>query len=434
MKKLLTTVFLVIAMATQLFAAPATFVDNNAALRYMIAIGFMPPQFSENAAYSFGDVNSLESLKKLKPEIRKELESNTAAGNMRTMLRLLELAALCTESTFVVDQDYDDESIIPPYRSLRTFARFMVARGWIDAEKGNYAAAAAKFAHVFRLGANLGHERFAISGMVGIGIQRMAVESINNLIEISNDASIKKSLYDYFSSLPKPLIGRTLHIEGEKLYVFNMIKKAENKPELLSVLEKFEAKSEKQVSKRSAEAACAANQRVLLGAIEMYMMDHEEAPTNLDSAAILNKLVAEQYPKSAPVCDRNGAYSFSFVDKDDFKVACSCGASPDNQTSTSDDEESSEDVSPEVMQKINDYMKSGEFAKDKEELVAIFDEIMALDGYDIANDEKAGKIAERIENSQNTLIKTMMINPQSFYKSLRENQQRIDDLVKKLAQ
>ena len=432
MKKLFITVLLVVALTSQLIAAPATFVDNNAALRYLMAIGFMP-QISEKAAYTIGDVNSLETLKELKPEIRKEL-SNTPVGNLRTMMRLLDLAAMCTESTFTVDQDYDDESMVPPYRSLRTFARFMVARGWIDAEKGNHAAAAAKFAHIFRLGANLGRERFAISGMVGIAIQRMAVESINNLLKISNDASIKKSLHDYFSSLPKPVIDRAWHIEGEKLYIFNTLKKAENKPELLSGLEKFEDKSEKEVSKRSAEASCKANQRVLLGAIEMYMMDHEEAPTNLDSAAILNKLVTDQYLKAAPVCDRKGTYSISFVDKDDFTVSCSCGASPDDQTSATDDEKPSEDVSPEIMQKINDYMKSGEFSKDKEELVAIFDEIMKIDAYDVAGDEAAGKIAERIDNSQNILIKTLVINPQSYYKSLRENQQRIDDLVKTLSQ
>lgn len=432
MKKAIIVSILVMVFVSQLAAQPARFIDNNAALRYLMAIGFMP-QLSEKAAYVIGDVNSLETLKELKPEIRKELESNTAVGNLRTIMRLLELASMCTESTFVVDQDYDDESMIPPYRSLRTFARFMVARGWMDAEKGNYADAASKFAHIFRFGANLSREGFAISCMVGIGIQRMAAESINNLLEISNDKAIRKTLHDYFSTLPKPLVDGTMNVSTEKLYVTNTLKKAEKKPELLIDLDKFRDDAAKEKPQQSAEKACIANQRVLMGAFEMYLMDYKVAKENFDSAAMLKKLVEEEYLKSAPVCENKGTYSITLADKDDFTVSCSCGVSPDAPTSAVD-EESAEKVSPELMQKIESYVKSDEFASNKAELVAIFDEILKINPYDVAGDEAAGKIAERIENSQNTLIKTLVINPQSFYKALRENQQRIDNLVKKLAQ
>ncbi|MBU1108082.1 MAG: hypothetical protein KKB51_15530 [Candidatus Riflebacteria bacterium] len=430
MKKIITVMFLVLSFASQVVAEPAKFIDNNAALRYLMAIGFMP-QLSENTAYKLADVDSLESLKNLKPEIRKELSTSTAVNSMVTISRLLDLAAECTESTFVVDQNYDEESIVPPYRSLRQFARFMNARAWIDAEKGDYAAAARKFVHIFRLGANLGREGIAISGMVGIGIQRIAVESINNMLELSQDREIKKMLHDYFSALPKPLIASGLFIDGEKLYITNTLAKADKKPEVLGDLVTFKDSSAEPAQRQIASnSACVANQRVLMGAVEMYLMDYDDVLTKLDTATILTKLVEEKYLLKAPVCPNKGKYIISFQDKEEFDVSCSCGMSPDMPVEA----QSVEATSSAVMEKASAYVKSDAYAKDKKELFAIFDEILTIDAYSADSDEKASKLAERIEKSPNPLIEAVVINPKSFYKSLRENQQRIDDLVKKLSQ
>ncbi|MFZ5950153.1 MAG: competence type IV pilus major pilin ComGC [Candidatus Rifleibacteriota bacterium] len=53
--------------------------------------------------------------------------------------------------------------------------------------------------------------------------------------------------------------------------------------------------------------ACFANQRVLLGAVEMYNMDHEKMMENLDSAAI-ELLASKKYLKAAPQCPAGGKY------------------------------------------------------------------------------------------------------------------------------
>jgi len=429
MKKLVIVAILVLSLASQLIAEPATFVDNNAALRYLMALGFMPKLKSDDC-YELSGINSLETLKALDSKSRKELESPSASSHLSTMFRLLDLAAECTESTFIVDQDCDYESMIPPYRSLRQFARFVNAHAWIDAEKGDYAAAARKFIHIFRLGKNLGGDGIAISCMVGIGIQRIAVESINNLLEICKDSDTKKVLHDYFSLLPKPMIDGSFHINKEKLYIYNTLNKAEKQPKKFAEFEIFKDETEKTVKAAAVVSACRANQRVLLGALEMYMMDNTEAPSDLDSAAIINKLVEEKYLKLAPACENKGKYAIKFETDGDFSVSCSCGVSLDETVV----EEKGKEISPAVMEKINAYIKSGAFVSDKKEVEAIFAEIVDIDPYAATSDEKAGKVAERIENSKNPLINTLVINPQSFYKALRENQQRIDDLVKRLAQ
>jgi competence protein ComGC len=56
------------------------------------------------------------------------------------------------------------------------------------------------------------------------------------------------------------------------------------------------------------EKACFANQRVLLGATEMWNMDHPEMQTSLDSEFI-QKLAAEGYLRSVPTCPAGGTYS-----------------------------------------------------------------------------------------------------------------------------
>ncbi len=427
MKRIMISILLVMMFASQLMAEPATFVDNNAALRYLMAIGFMP-KLSDKTADRLMDLNSLEALKELKPEARKELTSDN--GFMLTILRLLDLAADCTQSTFIVDQDYDYNSIIPPYRTIRLFARFVNARGWLDAEKGDHVAAAKKFVHVFRLGVNLGNDGPVINSMVGVGIQRMAVESINNLLKLNNNAEVKKILNDYFADLKKPVFDNKVYINNEKRFIDNSLVKAEKTPEIFAHMDIFTDESTKPLPVQSSpDKACAANQRVLLGAIEMYLMDHEDAAEVKDSQEFIKILVDQQYLKSAPVCGNKGQYNISPSEEEGYyDVSCSCGVSPDT-VSTQAQEAKEPEFSPEVIKKVNDYLKSDAYVSDKKELAEIFAEMLQIDPYTPEGDAKAGKLAERIENNTSKLVKNLVLNPRSFYKSLRENQQRIDELV-----
>lgn len=430
MKRIVVAILFVVVIASQLVAAePAPFVDNNAALRYLMAIGYMP-KLSDKTHDQLSDIDSLEALKKLKPEARKEI---TSTGFMAPILRFLDLAADCTQSTFIVDQDYNYNSLIPPFRSIRMFARFINAHGWIDAEKGDYVGAAKKFVHVFRLGVNLGKDGASLNAMVGIGVQRLAVESINNLLKLNKSAEARKILNDYFAALAKPVCNSKAYVNNEKRYVENSLILAEKTPDVFAYLELFVDESAKPAAAVSSpEKACAANQRVLMGATEMYMMDYEDVAASIkDSEDFIKRLVDEKYLKSAPVCRNKGNYSINFVDNEDYTVACSCGVSPDSISEPAQEVKEPE-FSPELMKKIDDYLKSAAFSNDKKEIAAIFDEMLQIDPYTAEGDAKAGKLAERIENNTSKLVKAIVLNPQSLYKSLRENQQRIDELVETL--
>lgn len=67
------------------------------------------------------------------------------------------------------------------------------------------------------------------------------------------------------------------------------------------------------------QKACFANQRVLMGAMEMFAMDNPEPMKQLD----IGRLVAEKYLRSAPECPDGGVYSADFKDAFDFKIKCS---------------------------------------------------------------------------------------------------------------
>jgi hypothetical protein len=358
MRKTVVTVIMVLMFASLGAAQPAKFVDDNAALRYLMAMGYMP-QISSKTADKLAEIRDLESFKKLNQDNLKEL--NSASGFLHTVTRLLDLAADCSKCTFIVDKNLDFDTIVPPYRSVRLFARYINAQGWQNAENGAYAEAASKFCHVFRLGLNVSRDGFAINGSFGVAIQKMAVESINNLLALNSDEKVKNILADCFTNLPKPLVDSRVHVDYERLFIANSLKRAEKEPAMFGHMELFKDESQKPEPKIVApDKACAANQRVLLGALEMYFMDNEFAPLASDSETVIKMLVDQQYLKTGPVCANKGTYTFTQVEGEEYyDVSCSCGADPDQQSASTDETEKKEpEFSPAVMKKIDDYIKS----------------------------------------------------------------------------
>ena len=70
------------------------------------------------------------------------------------------------------------------------------------------------------------------------------------------------------------------------------------------------------------QKACFANQRVLLGATEMYNMDNSEMQTTINDQ-FLDKLVKGGYLKAKPVCPEGGTYSSEGDLTGEGKITCS---------------------------------------------------------------------------------------------------------------
>lgn len=436
MKKILAVLFLV-CILSQPICAQQRFVDENAALRYLLAIGYMP-DFS-TCDNNLKEILDLEAFKNLKPEIRKVLDNYERLSKSITFFRLLNLAADCSKSTFIVDKTIDEDTIVPPYSTLRLFAHFIIAMGWKAAEKGDYHDAAQRFVHVFRLGTCLGSDGLTIGGFFGTALQRLAVTSADNLLKITDDSGVKKYLLDYFSALPDPVIDPKRYLENELIISVRFLEKVEKNPELLveyEIIKDEESKTRKKPL--GSDLACAANQRVLLGAVEMYLMDNEKLPANIESDGMLKSLVDGQYLKSVPVCPNKGTYIFSFADSDNVKISCTCGSSID----TPAPEKSEKEVfSAAVLKRAEEYVASSatipgsgqrSFAKDKKELEELFKEMLNLDAFAPDAEKTADIFAERIEKTSNPLIRTLVIKP-SYLKTFRTNRKMLADFLDKLS-
>jgi competence protein ComGC len=105
--------------------------------------------------------------------------------------------------------------------------------------------------------------------------------------------------------------------------------------------------------------ACAANMRVLQGAMEMFNMDHPDMMTGLD----INKLVSEKYLLTAPACPDSGVYSTSGDMTKDGHITCSIHQNADDpkEASTGTDSLQPPATLAELVQKFLNFHESALF-------------------------------------------------------------------------
>ena len=79
--------------------------------------------------------------------------------------------------------------------------------------------------------------------------------------------------------------------------------------------------------------SCFNNQRVLMGAIEMYNMDHEAEMIDsmVDPDAIMRKLISEGYSKASLICYQNGIYRSYGRFQDGGIIFCDLHGTPDDK-------------------------------------------------------------------------------------------------------
>ncbi|MDD3378124.1 MAG: hypothetical protein PHF08_11820 [Candidatus Riflebacteria bacterium] len=79
--------------------------------------------------------------------------------------------------------------------------------------------------------------------------------------------------------------------------------------------------------------SCFSNQRVLMGAIEMYNMDHEAEMIDsmVDPDAIMRKLISEGYSKASLICYQNGIYRSYGRFQDGGIIFCDLHGPPDGK-------------------------------------------------------------------------------------------------------
>lgn len=406
------------------------FKDDNAALRYMMVIGFMP-ELSREDADQLRDINSLESFEKIPKKVRNKLHE---AHSYRTM-NLLEFAAKCKDCNFMPDQSYKPEDYVPPYRTLRTLARYLNAGAWHQAKLGDHEKAAKLFVAVFRFGDDAENYGPLISYMIGHSIREIALESMKTFLGGEFKPEAKRIVLDYLKSLPKPAFRVKEGLVWERKFTENILKTLDTNEGMIEILKNVENLSDEiqTTTLSNPEKACCANQRVLMGALEMAAMDGLKFPENASFDQILAKLVKEKYLRNPVECPRKGEYKIKFHENDDYtEVSCSCGADPEKPITQEKAEPKPDDAAKnsKIAAKAEEYRNSGKFASDQKEILEYYDKMINLDQFGEGAPAEIQRIQDEYEGKDNILIKTIGVSFTKVYEKQLKLQEEIESLIK----
>ncbi|MEW6710547.1 MAG: hypothetical protein AB1403_12050 [Candidatus Riflebacteria bacterium] len=394
--------------------------DPNAALRYLMIMGFMP-DLSKDDEDALRDIDSLESYEKMPDKTKRKLSEATS---QRTRM-LLKYAADCPDCNFMPDQNYKPEDYVPPYRTLRRFSRYLNAGAWSLVKSGDHKGAAELLVSVFRFGDHVENYGPLISVMIGHAIREYALVSMKNFLAADYPAEAKSIITDYIKSLPRPAFNMREGLIWERKFMENVLitlsKDPQGAVEILKVVTDYVPPA------KAAISACNANQRVMMGAIEMALMDGISLD-GMDFEAIQKKLVNDKYLLKPLECPDKGTYKVDFKSADDWKVSCSCGADPD--APPKEEPKPAKEEDPELLAKAKEYQESGKFDKDKKEFYEYFDKILALDIFDKELVQKAKVLHEDYENRDNLLIKTSAPNFEKYFEKQVKMQNNIEELIK----
>lgn len=426
-----------LALLTLLLTLPAVVAfsqhlkDPNAALRYMMIIGFMP-DFEKNEEEKLIDLFDEAAVKKLPQSAKNKIRE---AQSQRS-IDLLKFAAECPDCNFMPDQSFKPSDYVPPYRTLRRFARYLNAGAWQAIADGNHEKGAGMLVSVFRFGDHCENYGPMISYSIGLAIRNIALESMKNFLAGDYKAEAKEVITDYLKSLPIPAYNVKDGLIWEMKFSETIIDDLSKTDEGLLELVKEIFPAEETANEGSAEASdCVVNQRILLGALEMAAMDGIKFEVH-EFAAIQERLIKDQYLRKPLVCGSNGQYKLEHYLEDGvdcFRVSCSCGADPENPppaTEPAGEKTGAKSNSDELKTKAQAYKSSGKLEKDRKELLEYYQLVIDIDPMQEGNLSKIEEIQKDYEKRDNPLIKTIAIN---FIKAIEGQiklQKEIEALLK----
>lgn len=308
---ILLTMVLVVGLTNSAIAEVAK--DNNAALRYLLAMGFMPEMTGNSS--ELAHVENIETFKKLS----KELQDKVGVVNNYRIKNLLAFAAKCTYCNLAPDfQNLFGEDIVPPYRSLRTFARFLNAGAWKLISERNHLEGAKLIVATFRYGDDIEDHGPLIGYMVGLAIRKIALRSMKNFLAGDFEQETKNYIIDYLKSIPKPAFNPREGLQNELLSFKNMIIDIEKSPSIIAQL-MHEDKTVVSTDSEKKNVAPENNPRLVAKAqsyysSEQYKKDSKEIFEYFNAVLAIDSSVSENILKIKALRDDYASRGNLFVD------------------------------------------------------------------------------------------------------------------------
>lgn len=403
--------------------------DENAALRYLLAMGFMP-QFSNDDIDHLRNVNSLERFAKIPEKVRDKLSEATSQHT----LKLLELAGRCKDCNFMPDQTYKPEDFPPPFRTIKFFSLYLNAGAWKAIKEGNHVTGANIFVSIFRLGDDVENYGPIISCMIGLDIRRYAFESMKTVLAGDFKPEAKKIIIDYLKSLPRPVINVKEGLYLEKKFTESFLKELNTIDGVLKILRKVTGNPSHtpQVSQNEKISLCNANQRVLTGALEIAAMDGIVFfPTDEGFAEIQEKLLKDKVLRGPVECPGKGNYKIEFhPESENIKVSCTCGADPEKPVQSEEKPVAASNYDAELEVKARKYLSSGQYEQDCNKLLEYYDKMLAMDPFQENGLKRIEELQKKYTSKENVLVKLIAIDFKLVFEKQLKLQEEIDNLEK----
>jgi len=387
------------------------FKDENAGLRYLMAMGYMP-EFSTEELANLDGLNSLKEFEALSVNIKSKLGQK----KFDTVFRLMENANECKHFSLLVDHEYSLNSFAPPFRVIQNFSNYLMAEAFDLLKRNENVKAAKLMISCMKLGRNITSEGMMINSTPGISIQIDFLWAIENVLVHNKNIEARNIFKSYFDSIPKISIDLTSSFEAETKYSRNFIKEIKNKPELLAYRMFYE--ENKAPEKTENEKQCLSNKNDIKCALDMATLDSPDLGNLKPSEKVLNYLVEKKHLTKIPLCPRGGKYSVVFEKNGFYDVHCTCGSS--------DLSGPAKEVSAEQIDKAKQYLSSEKFAEDCQTIEEICQEIEKIKGIDDDSLKLANAISERIKKSASPLVQMAILRPAVFVEEARDLQKTLD--------
>lgn len=422
--KIRTLLFIAVLLcAAPLSARPGN--DPNAAVRYLNAIGHIPA-VSEKVMHEIALAESEGQMKDLGTDTLRFL----GEPRLKTAMELLRRGAACPQCNFTPDDRIHFTDFVPPYRRIREMARIGRAYAFLRNTAGDPGEAFETLTSIFMLGQHVDDNSMLINTMIGIAVRKIALNALAEFRTHHPEESWKTRLTEFFKRVPRPAANIRAALEYERTGIMNTFQDAKIHPEIFKEIGfEFDITASAPVEAQpDSGKRCLANQRVLMGALEMLHLDYSKPLPATISSDLLPSLVKLQYLKAPVSCPDGGKYTLTGLETEAPGSACSLHGTPDAPLETAGSSgEAKKTATAEYLKKLT---STPEYDRLVDECKTLYDELIALDPAAADFEQKADDIQKRVESSTNILIKNGIPNVKKSYAAARELEEQIEKILR----
>ncbi|MFZ2955717.1 MAG: hypothetical protein WA705_02320 [Candidatus Ozemobacteraceae bacterium] len=397
--------------------------DPNAATRYLLAIGQLP-NVTEKVLDDVGLIEKFEDFGK----IGKDGTALLADEKFRMAMRMLKLGAACPTCNFTPDDTQSFDDPVPPFRRIRQLARLARAYAWDREKAGDLAETVETLTATFMLGQHVEENGILISTMIGVACRKIAANALLEFRSRHPETEWKEKLAIFFKRIPQPSADIKASLKYERDGVEKALRKAKSSPEIFRScgLDSPEAASSSVPATAAPDKECRATQRVIVGGIEMLLMDYPLPLPATITADLSQALFTLKYLKKPVACPEGGKISIVLNDKGGADTECSRHGTVD--TPSAQAKQADNDKKDASFNYYSKLAATPEYDRLVDECMKFYDEMLALDLGNPAVQPAYDALWKKIEGAKNPFASAVIPN----FRKAGEEARKLEGLIEQL--